>query len=52
MRTLRGSNASAVLAKIVPIVRGWATYYRGVVSTEIWVFKVDRGWCLSALPCW
>ena len=34
MRTLRGANVSAVLRKINPIVRGWAAYYRGVVSTE------------------
>jgi Group II intron, maturase-specific domain len=29
MRALRGANAAAVLAKINPIVRGWANYYRG-----------------------
>jgi len=28
MRAVRGSNAAAVLAKINPIVRGWANYYR------------------------
>ena len=26
MRILRGSNAKAVLATIVPIVRGWTAY--------------------------
>jgi RNA-directed DNA polymerase len=26
MRALRGSNASAVLKKLAPIVRGWAAY--------------------------
>jgi RNA-directed DNA polymerase len=35
MRILRGSNAAAVLAMIVPITRGWATYYRGVVSKRV-----------------
>jgi RNA-directed DNA polymerase len=35
MRILRGSNAAGVLRAIVPIVRGWAAYYRGVVSTDI-----------------
>jgi RNA-directed DNA polymerase len=34
MLALRGGNASAVIATINPIVRGWAAYYRGVVSTE------------------
>ena len=41
MRALRGANASAVLHKINPIVRGWAAYYRGVVSTETFQ-KLDR----------
>jgi RNA-directed DNA polymerase len=31
---LRGANASAVIRTLNPIVRGWAAYYRGVVSTE------------------
>jgi RNA-directed DNA polymerase len=35
MRHLRGSNAPTVLVKIAPIVRGWAAYYRGVVSKKI-----------------
>ena len=35
MRALRGSNVMAVLAKLGPIVRGWAAYYRGVVSSGI-----------------
>lgn len=35
MRALRGSNAQAVLATIAPIVRGWAAYYRGVVSKKV-----------------
>ena len=32
MRALRGSNAAAVIATLNPIIRGWAAYYRGVVS--------------------
>jgi RNA-directed DNA polymerase len=35
MRALRGSNVMAVLAKLGPIVRGWAAYYRGVVSSRL-----------------
>src|SRR5260370_27097467 len=31
-RALRGSNAQAFLAATVPVTRGWAAYYRCVVS--------------------
>jgi RNA-directed DNA polymerase len=31
-RRLRGSNARAVIATLNPVIRGWTTYYRGVVS--------------------
>jgi len=34
MRALRGSNGPAVLARVAPIVRGWASFYRGVVSSR------------------
>jgi len=33
-RALRGANAMAVIARLNPIVRGWAAYYRGVVSSK------------------
>jgi len=33
-RALRGANAAAVLTRITPVTRGWAAYYRGVVSQE------------------
>ncbi|MFD4478270.1 group II intron maturase-specific domain-containing protein [Streptomyces sp. NPDC058471] len=29
MRALRGLNATAVIAKLNPIIRGWAACYRG-----------------------
>ena len=35
LRALRGSNVTAVLAKLVPITRGWAAYYRTVVSSKV-----------------
>jgi RNA-directed DNA polymerase len=35
MRTLRGSNAAAVIAVLTPAVRGWAAYYQGVVSSKV-----------------
>jgi RNA-directed DNA polymerase len=34
LRSLRGANAAAVIARLNPIVRGWAAYYRSVVSSE------------------
>ena len=33
-RTLRGGNAMAVIAALNPVIRGWAAYYRTVVSTR------------------
>ena len=35
LRSLRGSNARAVLKRLNPIIRGWAAYYRTQVSAEI-----------------
>lgn len=35
MRALRGSNAVVVIATLNPIIRGWAAYYRGVVSKRV-----------------
>jgi RNA-directed DNA polymerase len=34
MRSLRGTNAQAVLIRLNPIIRGWSAYYRGVVSSK------------------
>src|SRR5262249_37451836 len=47
MRRLRGSNARAVLATIVPITRGWATYYRGVVSQRVFNTMDEYLWKLT-----
>ena len=35
MRSLRGANVAMVLQRVTPIVRGWATYYRSAVSSEV-----------------
>jgi RNA-directed DNA polymerase len=35
MRALRGSNAAAVIAVLSPVIRGWAAYYRGAVSSKV-----------------
>jgi RNA-directed DNA polymerase len=34
LRSLRGSNAQAVIKRLNPITRGWAAYYRTQVSSE------------------
>ena len=34
LRSLRGSNASAVIKRLNPIIRGWAAYYRTQVSAD------------------
>jgi RNA-directed DNA polymerase len=47
MRHLRGSNAPTVLVKIAPIVRGWAAYYRGVVSKKIFGDLDHHMWKLT-----
>jgi len=35
LRSLRGSNAQAVIKRLNPIIRGWANYYRTQVSSEV-----------------
>ena len=35
VRSLRGANAEAVIRRLNPIIRGWAAYYRSVVSKEV-----------------
>jgi RNA-directed DNA polymerase len=47
MRRLRGQNASAVLAAICPITRGWASYYRSVVSKKTFAAVDDYLWQLT-----
>ena len=34
LRSLRGTNAQAVIRRLNPIIRGWADYYRTQVSSE------------------
>ncbi len=35
VRSLRGSSALMVIVRLNPIIRGWAAYYRSVVSKEV-----------------
>jgi len=49
-RALRGANAMAVIARLSPITRGWAAYYRTAVSAEVfsaldhYAFKLTWKW--------
>ena len=47
MRSLRGTNARAVIKRLNPIIRGWAAYYRGVVSSEVFAALDDYAWKLT-----
>jgi len=52
-RALRGANVAAVLAKIVPITRGWVAYYRTVVSAKVFSALTDYLWKLTyKWACW
>jgi RNA-directed DNA polymerase len=52
-RALRGASVAAVLAKIVPITRGWAAYYRTVVSSRVFRALDDYLWKLTyKRACW
>ena len=50
---LRGANAAAVLAKIVPITRGWSAYYKTAVSArvfsalDVYLWRLTYKWA-----CW
>ncbi|CRK57050.1 Retron-type RNA-directed DNA polymerase [Alloactinosynnema sp. L-07] len=44
---LRGVNSRAVVKKLNPIIRGWATYYRTVVSTKTFASLDHYVWILT-----
>ncbi|MDF5756881.1 group II intron reverse transcriptase/maturase [Spongiactinospora sp. TRM90649] len=46
-RSLRGSNVKAVIARLDPIVRGWAAYYRSVVSSRTFAALDHYVWQLT-----
>jgi len=46
-RALRGTNPATVLAKINPIVRGWANYYHGVASSIVFAALDVHLWRLT-----
>ena len=54
MRSLRGSNAQAVIKRLNPIIRGWANYYRSHVAAEIfgdldtYLWKLTYKWATAS----
>lgn len=53
---LRGANSGAVVKKLNPIIKGWATYYRTVVSKETfksldaYVWTLTQKWVKHSHP--
>jgi group II intron reverse transcriptase/maturase len=47
MRSLRGTNAAAVIARLNPIIGGWAAYYRNVVSSKVFTDLDHYMWQLT-----
>jgi RNA-directed DNA polymerase len=47
MRSLRGANAQAVIARLNPIIRGWSAYYRTVVSSKVFAALDHYLWKLT-----
>ena len=47
LRSLRGTNAVAVIRRLDPIVRGWAAYYRTQVSSETFAALDQYLWRLT-----
>jgi RNA-directed DNA polymerase len=47
MRTLRGTNAEAVVATLNPVIKGWAAYYRTGVSSGAFAALDNHMWHLT-----
>ena len=47
VKALHGANAAAVITRLNPIIRGWAAYYRSVVSKEIFSALDHYMWVLT-----
>jgi RNA-directed DNA polymerase len=54
LRSLRGSNAQAVIKRLNPIIRGWANYYRTQVSAaifadlDVYLWRLTYKWATSS----
>lgn len=46
-RRLRGSNARAVIAALNPLIGGWTSYHRGMVSSRIFTSLGSHTWKLT-----
>ena len=47
VRDLRGGNAAMVISRLNPILRGWAAYYRTVVSKHVFTSVDSYLWWLT-----
>jgi RNA-directed DNA polymerase len=47
LRSLRGTNAEAVIKRLNPIIRGWAAYYRTQVSSDVFSALDNYLWQLT-----
>jgi RNA-directed DNA polymerase len=47
MRDLRGGNAAMVISRLNPVLRGWAAYYRTVVSKHTFTTTDSYLWWLT-----
>jgi RNA-directed DNA polymerase len=47
VKSLRGANAAAVIARLNPIIRGWSAYYRTVVSSRAFASLDKHVWTLT-----
>jgi RNA-directed DNA polymerase len=47
MRRLRGTNTLAVINALNPLIRGWTSYYRGVVSARVFSALETYTWQLT-----
>jgi RNA-directed DNA polymerase len=56
LRSLRGANAQAVIARLNPIIRGWSAYYRTAVSSHTftaldhYLWKLTYKWAKHSHP--
>jgi RNA-directed DNA polymerase len=47
MRKLRGSNARVVIATLTPVIRGWTSYHRCMVSSQVFTSLGHYMWKLT-----
>jgi RNA-directed DNA polymerase len=56
VKALNGANATAVISKLNPIIRGWAAYYRNAVSSRTfhaldnYMWRLTYRWAVRSHP--